>query len=64
MPASTVGLIAGCVFLILLGFRWLIQKSDAKKKKYKEAKDDAKKAVDAHDTAALLDAQRRMQNSK
>jgi len=64
MPTSTVGLIAGCVFLILMGIRWFIQRSDARKKKYEEAKNDAKKAVAAHDTAALLDAQRRMSNYK
>ena len=53
--------IAGAVFLILSITWWIIQKSDERKKLYRKAVDDAKKAVDNGDTAGLLDAERRMQ---
>jgi len=56
MTASIVGI----VFLVLTIAWWAIQKLDDKKKIYRKAVEDAKKAVTNHDTDALLDALRRL----
>ena len=61
MATSTIGAIAGSIFIVLSIVWWIIQKTDDKKKLYRKAKEDAQKAIDSGDTSALLDAERRMQ---
>jgi hypothetical protein len=56
MAASILAIIASLLALVW----WFIQRSDARKKKYEEAKSDKKKAITAHDFNAQLDADRRM----
>ena len=52
--------VAGSVFLLLSIVWYFIQKGANRNKKYEEAKRDKKKAIDAHDFNAQLDADRRM----
>lgn len=57
MAASIVAAVA-----TLLAIVWfLIQRGANRNAKLEEAKRDAQKAIDSGDTAALADAQRRMQ---
>lgn len=52
--------VAGSLFLAL-SLTWAILKRRwARNEEYEEAEKDAKKAVDSHDTARLIDAIRRM----
>jgi hypothetical protein len=60
MAASIIAIIATTLSIVW----WLIQKHDARKKKYEEAKRDKKLAIDAHDFNAQLDADRRMRMYK
>ena len=56
-----VASICAAVATLLAIVWWFIQKHDARRKKYKDAKRDKQKAIDAHDFNAQLDADRRMQ---
>ena len=57
MATSILAIIASLLALVW----WVIQRTDARKKKYEEAKRDLQKAIDDGDAAGVLSAQRRMQ---
>lgn len=60
MTASILAILATLLAIIW----WFIQRFDERKKKYEEAKRDKKKAIDAHDFNAQLDADRRIRMYK
>lgn len=56
--------VAGTIFLVASGIVALIKWQMNKNKKYEEAENDVKKAIDNHDFNAILDGIRRMRNSR
>jgi len=56
--------IAGAVFLLFSGVAMFVRWRMGINKKYQEAEDDTKKAIDAHDFNGILDGIRRMRNSR
>ena len=56
--------IAGTIFLIATGIATLIKRQMERNKKYEDAENDVKKAIDKHDFNAILDGVRRMRHSR
>lgn len=56
--------IAGSVFLVLTMVWAFVQHKMGQNKKFEEAKNDTKKAIDAHNLGDIIDGTNRMRDAK